>query len=720
MDFKRFVFSGIPPLILLGGLLIFYSWALLHYLVPVTGGTDQNGYHVCARTFNLEGKFYRKPIDKLEFIGSMWVVNDRGEYYPKYPPLYPLLAAGMNAMLGPGGGFYATLWGAVLAAAGIFVLARFFLGPWYALLATAAAICSPVLSALAVTKNSHTPSLALFVWGMAAFFTALAPQKRQWLRILLAAAAGFLIAYCTGIRYTDFLLILVPTAAAFLFARRRKRRNLLLGLAAGAVLPFGAMALFHWYAYGAPWRSGYSLTDESSAFVPSFILSNLRIYVPEFFLSVIGPLGTFALLFFRFRRRRLFFWLIWLMPTFVLYLMYYWAPEGGGTGAMRFLVPLVPAVILLALLSLRRVVRLLPGRKPAALTLLAVIAVQIVWGIVGSAKLCESKAAADFQHLVRLEVLRNRIPEGAVIIASSGILNELDFERRWQLYPSYILNVRQIQNTISRSLDAQAAGLQKIRALELRDELGGLNYGKLYEKLRNFFEEKRKEGHPVYFIGRTWEANSFRRAFHRHFELEELGLITGERPAHILVPIQRSATRFVPDKLTVPMQLGEIVKVGARREKVLPLSDSERVLQQERREIMERLTPDNDAEIRRDLERLEAIRDEVQSLRRAAAEAKRRAELRRKAAEKRKAELRRKAEEKRKAEFRRKAEEKRKAELRRKAEEKRRAEEKRKAEEKRSVEKSPKETTAEESGKASSPAPSPAPSQSRTATGKKQ
>ncbi len=684
MDFKRLGASGVLPLILLGGLLLFYTWALLHYLVPVTGGTDQNGYHVCARTFNLEGKFYRKPIDKLEFIGSMWVVNDRGEYYPKYPPLYPLLAAGMNAMLGPGGGFYATLWGAVLAAAGIFVLARFFLGPWYALFATAAAIGSPVLSALAVTKNSHTPSLALFVWGMAAFFAALAPQRRQWIRILLAFTAGFLIAYCTGIRYTDFLLILVPTAAAFLFARKTKRRNLLLGLAAGAAIPFGAMALFHWHAYGAPWRSGYSLTDESSAFVPSFLLSNLRIYVPEFFLSVIGPLGAFALLFLRFRWRRLVFWLIWLAPTFVLYLMYYWAPESGGTGAMRFLVPLIPAVLLLSLLSLRRVVRRLPGRRLARISLLALAAVQLTWGVVGSAKLCESKAAADFQQLVRLEVLRNRIPEGAVIIASSGILNELDFERRWQLYPAYILNVKQIRDTISRSLDAQAAGLQKIRALELRDELGGLNYGKLYEKLRNFFEEKQKAGHPVYFIGRTWEANSFRRAFHRHFELEELGLITGERPAHILVPIQRSATRFVPDKLTVPMQLGEIIKVGARREKVLPLSDSEQVLQQERREIMERLTPDNDAEIRRDLERLEAIRDEVQSLRRAAAEAKRRAELRRQAAEKRKAELRRKAEERRRAE------------------------------------KSPKETTAEESGKASSSTPSPAPAQSRTATKKKQ
>ncbi|UKI30143.1 MAG: hypothetical protein L6W00_19430 [Lentisphaeria bacterium] len=55
MNFKRLGPPGTLPLILLGGLLLFYTWALLHYLVPVTGGTDQNGYHTCARTFNLEG-----------------------------------------------------------------------------------------------------------------------------------------------------------------------------------------------------------------------------------------------------------------------------------------------------------------------------------------------------------------------------------------------------------------------------------------------------------------------------------------------------------------------------------------------------------------------------------------------------------------------------------------------------------------------------------------
>ena len=104
----KITFRKLLPLLFLGVLLVSYTWVLLTYMIPVTGGTDQNGYHVCARMLNLNGVFYQKPVDDLQFIGHMWVVNERGEYYPKYPPFYPALAAGMNWLLGEGGGFYAT------------------------------------------------------------------------------------------------------------------------------------------------------------------------------------------------------------------------------------------------------------------------------------------------------------------------------------------------------------------------------------------------------------------------------------------------------------------------------------------------------------------------------------------------------------------------------------------------------------------------------------
>ena len=68
----------------------------------------------------------------------------------------------------------------------------------------------------------------------------------------------------------------------------------LAALAAGAAVPFCVLALFLWQAYGAPWRTGYSLTDESSSFELRFVWDNLLIYLPEFFMLVVGPGGLAA------------------------------------------------------------------------------------------------------------------------------------------------------------------------------------------------------------------------------------------------------------------------------------------------------------------------------------------------------------------------------------------------------------------------------------------
>ena len=104
-------------------------------------------------------------------------------------------------------------------------------------------------------------------------------------------------------------------------------------------------------------------------------------------------------------------------------------------------------------------------------------------------RLCEGKAANDLQYLVLLASMKNHIPDGAAVIASGGLLNEAEFERRWGQYPSHLLTPCGIRNTVESSLGVQAAGLQKERALALKEKLDSLNSGKLQESLRGSFEE---------------------------------------------------------------------------------------------------------------------------------------------------------------------------------------------------------------------------------------
>ncbi len=605
--------SKLLPLALLGALLALYCYMQLLYFIPVTGGTDQNGYHVCARMFNLNGVFYQKPGDDLEFIGHMWVVNDRGEYYPKYPVLYPLLAAGMNALLGIGGGFYATVWGAVLAIAGMYALARFFMGSWYALLAAFLLASSPIVFALGITKNSHTPSLALLIWGMAAFFYAVRhPVNRN---LIFAALGGFLIAYTVGVRYTDFLLILIPLSyIAFVVRDCKLKWKLLFALGLGAAIPYGAMAYFHMYAYGAPWRTGYSLTDESSAFDWRFVGENLGIYIPEFFVLAVGPLAFAAFINPKIRWRMWVFWAVWIVPTFALYLTYYWAPDGESTGAMRFLVPVIPPVLLLACLGIRNLFDALDKRKVIYFLIAAFVVIQGVWGYSRMVRLCESKYASDLQNLFVIESLDRRIPPGSVVFAGTNLCNELGFEQRWRLYPTYVFNPNEIKNVVERSLGPQAAGLQKCRAQSLKDQLGSLDYGKLYDFWRKFADKELAAGHDIYLVG-SGEANVFRRIFNRDYEVEKITVLTAERPAYVLNDPKRDASRYKEKKKNVKMGTLEILRVSKKRVKPITASENIDDLQQERRELVNKLNPTQDPELSAYLNRLEAIKDEITQLR---------------------------------------------------------------------------------------------------------
>lgn len=74
---KRGVRERRIPLMPPGLLLIGHSRLLLTYFVPVTDGVDRNGYHISARMFNLDGVFYRKTADDLQYVGHIrrWTLD---------------------------------------------------------------------------------------------------------------------------------------------------------------------------------------------------------------------------------------------------------------------------------------------------------------------------------------------------------------------------------------------------------------------------------------------------------------------------------------------------------------------------------------------------------------------------------------------------------------------------------------------------------------------
>lgn len=205
-------------------------------------------------------------------------------------------------------------------------------------------------------------------------------------------------------------MILVPVSYAVFIANRRWRWRLLVAVLAGAAIPYGILGLFNWHAFGAPWRTGYSLTDESSAFEPEFILENLRIYLPEFFGIVIGPVGAFALL---------------------------GPPLPAAPGSFLVCLAAADAAALPVLLlgagrggNRRHAVSdaalsrddsagaagaaagFSGGRqRPVAVFALALLVlVQGLWGFSRILRMAEPKAGNDYQYAFLLEALRSRLP----------------------------------------------------------------------------------------------------------------------------------------------------------------------------------------------------------------------------------------------------------------------------------------------------------------------
>ena len=98
-------------------------------------------------------------------------------------------------------------------------------------------------------------------------------------------------------------------------------------------------------------------------------------------------------------------------------------------------------------------------------------------------------------------------------------------------------------------------------------------------------------------------------------------MLTGFRPAWVLRDVKPNASRYRPHDETVPLTPYELVKLGPRRDKVLPAAASEPLLTAERGEILSRVNPENDQELARELVRLESIRDDLLRLRRSEADA---------------------------------------------------------------------------------------------------
>jgi hypothetical protein len=161
---------------------------------------------------------------------------------------------------------------------------------------------------------------------------------------------------------------------------------------------------------GRFWRTGYSLTNEETGFSMDYFKEHAIDYVHQINGNAIGVIfalgfaGMFCMIFKSGQRKNRPLGIMLLLMSagmLLLYMAYYWAPQGNPQSTLRFLLPTYALYILAGLWLLRE--------------------------------------AAGAKAIVTL-ALEQKAQPGDVVIATGNLMQHLDFVREWKIADESLLN----------------------------------------------------------------------------------------------------------------------------------------------------------------------------------------------------------------------------------------------------------------------------------------
>jgi len=213
----------------------------------------------------------------LDVVSSpeLWIVNtvQRGAHlYPKYPPLYGVLAALPFALFGIRGMYLLDALAFAATVPGFYLLARRMLRPSHALIATVLLPFAVPLVPYLLIELPHLPSLAFVVWAVVLWDRSRRARERSraaWLGV----GAGLMLGMAVGIRLQNVVAV-VPLLGVGLFHARHARWTFL-GMALGLSPCLAAIGAFNLQRFGTPnpFSYGPAIPEETAEYFlrPAFL-----------------------------------------------------------------------------------------------------------------------------------------------------------------------------------------------------------------------------------------------------------------------------------------------------------------------------------------------------------------------------------------------------------------------------------------------------------------
>ncbi|MBT4484363.1 MAG: hypothetical protein HOC71_11885 [Candidatus Latescibacteria bacterium] len=420
----------IPPSLLATLLVSVHFVFLLAYFEPAISTPDANGYFAQAKLIAREHRTYFETESDVQFVGAHWHRSDDDRYFSKYPPGFPAVIAVVFRIFGPEASLLINPLMASLSLFALFLICRMWLGEWWGLLASALFAFNPVANQYALSADSHTSTLFFLIWAIYFFARWEKSHSVRW-----AFGAGLFLGIIPAIRYPEILF--VPAFVIFILLSfrgcRKARRSAIAGFA-GFVIPFGALCLRNQLAFGAFWKTGYSLMTREIGFGWNYFTDYSIQYLMKLqsegcgLLFGLGLIGITVMCARRDTWKRGVFFAALIVPVTLLYMSYFWSPDRAS---MRFLMPSFPvytisSVWLLMIIS--------GNQKRIALAVSAVLLfLTISWGLPLSIKPMQRLEYMNAALSKVSRSLKNHVDNGSIVISGHPFNQHLDFLGYWRL-----------------------------------------------------------------------------------------------------------------------------------------------------------------------------------------------------------------------------------------------------------------------------------------------
>ncbi|MFQ5905930.1 MAG: ArnT family glycosyltransferase [bacterium] len=508
-------------LLLAGVLTVTHFVFLILYFSPAISTPDAHGYFAQAKLIANTGRAYLEPESVLQYIGPHWLHQSGKRYFTTFPPGLPAILASIYKVFGPEAALLVNPLMASLSLLGLFLLCRLWIGERWGLLAFVLMAANPFANEHALFGDSHTSVAFFLVWALV-FLALWRGRGSPW----WAFAAGVFVGLIPAIRYPEVLFIVAFAVYVLLdLPTRQVSWRSILAAVVGCGIPIGMLCLRNQTAFGAFWRTGYSLSSRPPRFGFSYLAHHLPLYLQKLVFEgvglvfVVGIVGLVFLCARRETRKQGTLLGLLVVPMALLYMSYFWPPDPES---MRFLLPTFYAYTVGAVWLLKEVSS---SRRLLAISgSVALLVITLVWGLPKSIR---SMAHLRDNNAVLARVadaVQEHVEVGSIVMANEAISQHLDFLGYWRLADASVL----------RPLFTPAPGVSPPRGLrnaEARRSYSGLSEGELFDRFSQDVWKWAGTNERVYLIARREQITRYDGYMPEYDRFEDIAQIQVPRPS---------------------------------------------------------------------------------------------------------------------------------------------------------------------------------------------